>query len=412
MASSSARIASAAARSGRRRRSDLPASAARRSAAPPRRAHARTEPTQRLRLSSLATDEKRPADPRSKGLERVSCAESRRARRRHRLSRERARTARSARGARRRSRAAQFADAARPHAARRRLRRVRARRFAISDGQHPPALLRLGRTAADPIRRACRTPGRDDELQRRRAQSRRGLRRAPGHRLVSRSLWDAARGQRRAHRRYVVGELSGGPRRANARARALRREHGSPAASASPGTRRARRTAASREPSKWPGSETRRCAFYRRIRCIASIPARPREPSPRIARGTAPLPDRRQRRHGGRRRHRPPRRTRRSRRAREHLVSRRRRVRRGRQLSPALAPLVRGIERADSIAFDFHKWLHAPYDAGCVLVRDGELHRSTFAWTPSYLMRMPRGPSSGAPWFTDFTMDLRAVSAR
>ena len=75
-------------------------------------------------------------------------------------------------------------------------------------------------------------------------------------------------------------------------------------------------------------------------------------------------------------------------------------------LSPDLAPLLRGIERADSIAFDFHKWLHAPYDAGCVLVRDGELHRATFAWTPSYLMRMPRGPASGAPWFTDFTMDL------
>ncbi|HEX4513728.1 MAG TPA: pyridoxal-dependent decarboxylase, partial [Polyangiaceae bacterium] len=75
-------------------------------------------------------------------------------------------------------------------------------------------------------------------------------------------------------------------------------------------------------------------------------------------------------------------------------------------LSPNLAPLVRGIERADSIAFDFHKWLHAPYDAGCVLVRDGELHRATFAWTPSYLTRTPRGPSSGAPWFTDFTMDL------
>jgi aromatic-L-amino-acid decarboxylase len=75
-------------------------------------------------------------------------------------------------------------------------------------------------------------------------------------------------------------------------------------------------------------------------------------------------------------------------------------------LAPNLAPLLRGIERADSIAFDFHKWLHAPYDAGCILVRDGELHRATFAWTPSYLMRMPRGPASGAPWFTDFTMDL------
>ena len=47
-------------------------------------------------------------------------------------------------------------------------------------------------------------------------------------------------------------------------------------------------------------------------------------------------------------------------------------------LSEELQPLVSGIERADSIAFDFHKWLHVPYDAGCILVRDGDLHRSAF----------------------------------
>ncbi len=39
-------------------------------------------------------------------------------------------------------------------------------------------------------------------------------------------------------------------------------------------------------------------------------------------------------------------------------------------LSPALKPLVKGLERADSVAFDFHKWLHVPYDAGFFLVRD------------------------------------------
>ena len=35
----------------------------------------------------------------------------------------------------------------------------------------------------------------------------------------------------------------------------------------------------------------------------------------------------------------------------------------------------RGIERADSIALDFHKWGQVPYDAGFLLVRDGEQHR-------------------------------------
>lgn len=75
-------------------------------------------------------------------------------------------------------------------------------------------------------------------------------------------------------------------------------------------------------------------------------------------------------------------------------------------LSSELAPRFRGIERADSIAFDFHKWLQVPYDAGCLLVREGERHRETFATTPNYLTRMPRGIASGQPWFTDFTIDL------
>ncbi len=75
-------------------------------------------------------------------------------------------------------------------------------------------------------------------------------------------------------------------------------------------------------------------------------------------------------------------------------------------MSPLLAPRFAGIERADSIAFDFHKWLQVPYDAGCLIVRDGELHRSTFASSPNYLTRMPRGLASAQPWLTDFTLDL------
>ncbi|MEQ9315359.1 MAG: pyridoxal-dependent decarboxylase, partial [Henriciella sp.] len=40
-------------------------------------------------------------------------------------------------------------------------------------------------------------------------------------------------------------------------------------------------------------------------------------------------------------------------------------------LSDELRPKLSGIETADSLAFDFHKWLHVNYDAGFVLVRDG-----------------------------------------
>jgi len=75
-------------------------------------------------------------------------------------------------------------------------------------------------------------------------------------------------------------------------------------------------------------------------------------------------------------------------------------------LSPQLRPKLRGIERADSIAFDFHKWLQAPYDAGCVLVRDGEMQRATFASEGPYITRMERGLAAGEPWFADYGPDL------
>jgi glutamate/tyrosine decarboxylase-like PLP-dependent enzyme len=44
-----------------------------------------------------------------------------------------------------------------------------------------------------------------------------------------------------------------------------------------------------------------------------------------------------------------------------------------------------GIARADSVTLDPHKWLAQPYDAGCVLVRDGQLLTDTFTQRPDYL---------------------------
>ena len=75
-------------------------------------------------------------------------------------------------------------------------------------------------------------------------------------------------------------------------------------------------------------------------------------------------------------------------------------------LSESLRPGVAGIERAASIAFDFHKWLHVPYDAACLLVSDAQLHRETFASEGPYITRMDRGLAAGAPWFADFGPDL------
>jgi aromatic-L-amino-acid decarboxylase len=74
--------------------------------------------------------------------------------------------------------------------------------------------------------------------------------------------------------------------------------------------------------------------------------------------------------------------------------------------SPELAPLLAGIELADSIALDFHKWGQVPYDAGFLLVRDGEQHRQAFAQPAAYLRREARGLAAGAVWPCDLGPDL------
>lgn len=75
-------------------------------------------------------------------------------------------------------------------------------------------------------------------------------------------------------------------------------------------------------------------------------------------------------------------------------------------LSPELAPLLEGIELADSIALDFHKWGQVPYDAGFLLVREGERHRQAFAQPAAYLSREARGLAAGAVWPCDLGPDL------
>jgi aromatic-L-amino-acid/L-tryptophan decarboxylase len=75
-------------------------------------------------------------------------------------------------------------------------------------------------------------------------------------------------------------------------------------------------------------------------------------------------------------------------------------------LSPLLKPRLRGIERADSIALDFHKWAQVQYDVGCVLVRRGELHRATYSQRPAYLTHLQRGLAAGSDWPCEFGPEL------
>src|SRR4051794_5515424 len=61
-------------------------------------------------------------------------------------------------------------------------------------------------------------------------------------------------------------------------------------------------------------------------------------------------------------------------------------------LDPAIAHRFRGMERADSLVVDPHKWLGVPVDAGCALVRHGDDLRDAFSLIPPYLRQDPRSP--------------------
>jgi glutamate/tyrosine decarboxylase-like PLP-dependent enzyme len=67
--------------------------------------------------------------------------------------------------------------------------------------------------------------------------------------------------------------------------------------------------------------------------------------------------------------------------------------------SPQYSHLTRGIEAADSLATDAHKWLNVPYDCGLAFVRDGDALRAAMAVTAEYLPTpgAERSPSDYTP---------------
>jgi glutamate/tyrosine decarboxylase-like PLP-dependent enzyme len=64
---------------------------------------------------------------------------------------------------------------------------------------------------------------------------------------------------------------------------------------------------------------------------------------------------------------------------------------------PDVAQLFRGIEGADSLAVDPHKWMYVPVECGCALVRDGAAMRDAFSLVPPYLR-----DETALPWFAEF----------
>jgi len=75
-------------------------------------------------------------------------------------------------------------------------------------------------------------------------------------------------------------------------------------------------------------------------------------------------------------------------------------------LSETIKPQLKGIERADSVALDLHKWLHMPFEAGCVIIKDNNAHKKTFSLIPEYLEKNTRGLASGDNWFSEYGLQL------
>lgn len=73
---------------------------------------------------------------------------------------------------------------------------------------------------------------------------------------------------------------------------------------------------------------------------------------------------------------------------------------------PEFRGKLKGLEQADSLAFDLHKWFYTQYEAGATLVRSDSAHFQTFTVQPPYLKHTGRGPHGGQNWFTDYGIQL------
>ncbi len=75
-------------------------------------------------------------------------------------------------------------------------------------------------------------------------------------------------------------------------------------------------------------------------------------------------------------------------------------------LAPSGREQVAGLEQADSVAFDLHKWGAMPFECACVLVRDPAVNHDAFRAAASYLAETSRGVSAGGVYFADRGLDL------
>ncbi|MDC0773764.1 pyridoxal phosphate-dependent decarboxylase family protein [Streptomyces sp. HD] len=71
------------------------------------------------------------------------------------------------------------------------------------------------------------------------------------------------------------------------------------------------------------------------------------------------------------------------------------------QLLPTHRPLLAGMNEADSLVFDLHKWLYMPFDVSCVLVRRPDALENTFSSSADYISSTAQGPAAYSLAFSD-----------
>ncbi len=73
--------------------------------------------------------------------------------------------------------------------------------------------------------------------------------------------------------------------------------------------------------------------------------------------------------------------------------------------------MLAGLEMANSLVIDPHKWLFQPYEIGCILVRDQDLLRESFNYNPEYLQDL-QGEQAGinySEYGVQLTRSFRAL---